>query len=140
MIDAEYFINFQMDSYFLQKIPDWIFTGTYYGSPWCWDVSRGGNGGLAVRNVKNLIELCEKEIMNALDNTGEDCYISDAVTKYNHILPPLEFRLKVFQENSPTQYNPIGTHQFWTYIRNYNIMNKDEFRKHFRKLVTLIGI
>ncbi len=140
MIDAEYIINFQMDSYFLQKIPDWIFTGTYYGSPWCWDPNRGGNGGLAVRNVKNIIELCEKEIMNALNDAGEDCYLSDAVTKYGHFLPPLEFRLKVFQENSPTQYNPIGTHQFWTYLTNYNISNKSEFTNHFKKLVTLIDI
>jgi hypothetical protein len=140
IIDAEYFINFQMDSYFLQKIPDWIFTGTYYGSPWCWDPNRGGNGGLAVRNVKNLIELCEKEIINAIDSIGEDCYLSDAVTKYNHYLPPLEFRLQVFQENCPTQYTPIGTHQFWTYLTNYNISNKSEFTNHFRKLVTLINL
>lgn len=140
MIDAEYCINVHMDAYFIQKIPDWIFTGTYYGSPWCWDPNRGGNGGLAVRNIKNIIELCEKEINNVFNKCGEDYYLSNAVTKYGHFLPPLEFRLQVFQENSPTQYNPIGTHQFWTYLRNYNISNRDEFTNYFRKLVTLINI
>jgi hypothetical protein len=140
LIDAEYIINFQMDSYFLQKIPDWIFTGVYYGSPWGWDSNRAGNGGLAVRNIPKIIELCEKEIKNALSDCGEDVYISDAIVKHGFEIPPLDFRVKVFQENFPTPYTPIGTHQFWTYLHNYNIPNRAEFTKNIKKLVTLIGI
>lgn len=140
LIDAEYVINVHLDAYFLQKIPDWIFTGTYYGSPWSWDTERAGNGGLAVRNIKNMIELCEKEINTALNETIEDDYISNMIIKNNYDYPPLEFRLKVFQESAPTSFNPIGTHQFWTYIMNYNINNRDEFTKNIKKLVTLIGI
>ena len=140
LIDAEYFINVHLDAYFIQKIPDWIFTGTYYGSPWGWDPQRAGNGGLAVRNTQKLIELCEKEIKNALNTTGEDCYISDAIIKHNFELPPLDFRIKVFQENFPTNFIPIGTHQFWTYINNYNLNDKKQFTYNIKKLITLIGI
>jgi hypothetical protein len=140
MIDAEYFINFQMDSYFIQKIPDWIFTGTYYGSPWGWDPSRAGNGGLAIRNTQKLIELCEKEIQNALNNVGEDDYLSNAIIKHNFELPHLDFRIKVFQENFPTNFIPIGTHQFWTYINNYNLNDKTQFTNNIKKLITIIGI
>jgi hypothetical protein len=140
LIDAEYFINVQMDSYFLQKIPDWIFVGTYYGSPWGWDPNRGGNGGLSVRNTAKLVELCEKEIEHALVDRGEDCYLSDAATKHGHFLPPLTFRERVFQENYPTVHIPIGTHQFWTYIMNYNMGNKEAFKEHYRRLLTIIDL
>jgi hypothetical protein len=140
LIDAEYFINVQMDSYFIQKIPDWIFIGTYYGSPWGWDPNRAGNGGLAVRNTKQLIDLCEKEIDNVHSKCGEDCYLSNAIIKHNHYLPPIDFRIKVFQENFPTEFIPIGTHQFWTYINNYEISNKNKFIYNIKKLITLIDL
>jgi len=140
LLDAEYIINFQMDSYFLQKIPDWIFTGTYYGSPWAWDPFRAGNGGLAIRHPKRLSELCKKDILNCMSNEGEDTHISDILSKYGYDIPEISFRQKVFQENCPTEFNPIGTHQFWTYILNYNMDNKLEFSNNIKKLVTMIGI
>jgi len=140
LIEAEYFINVHLDAYFLQKIPDWIFTGTYYGSPWCWDSERAGNGGLSVPNVKKMSELCEKEVSAALNEAIEDDYISNILIKNNYAYPPLDFRLRVFQENAPTQFIPIGTHQFWTYLHNYNINNREEFCNNIRKLVTIIGL
>jgi hypothetical protein len=140
LIDAEYMINFQMDSYFLQKIPDWIFTGTYYGAPWLWDADKGGNGGLAVRNISKMIYICEKEIANIYNTDGEDDYISNAIIKYRLESLPFEFRVKVFQENFPTYHTPIGVHQFWTFLHNYNINDRGEFYKNIKNLVTLIGI
>lgn len=137
LIDTEYFINVHLDAYFIQKIPDWIFTGTYYGSPWGWNPNYAGNGGLAVRNTQKLIELCEKEIKNALNTIGEDWYLSEAIKKHDIELPSLDFRMKVFQENLPTTFTPIGTHQFWTYLNNYNINDKELFTKHIKKLVTI---
>jgi hypothetical protein len=139
-IDAEWCINVHMDAYFLQKIPDWIFTGVYYGSPWGWDPHRAGNGGLAVRNIPQMIDLCQREIKNAMNECGEDVYISDALVKHGFDIPPLDFRIKVFQENFPTPFIPIGTHQFWTYLHNYNIDNRGAFTENIKKLVTLIGI
>ena len=139
-IDTDYFIKVEMDSYFIQKIPEWIFTGTYYGAPWIWNLEACGNGGLSVRNNKNLIELCQREINTSLTDDGEDHYISTAIIKHGYNYPPLEFRKKVFQESFPTETNPIGTHQFWTFITNYNIGNKDMFSKHIKKLVTLDGL
>jgi hypothetical protein len=140
LIKAEYFITVQMDSYFLQKIPDWIFTGTYYGAPWAWNPTMAGNGGLSIRNVKNMIELCEKEIQNIQNNEGEDWHFSQAIVKYNYVIPPFEFRCKVIQENFPVDLIPIGTHQFWTYINNYNLSDKPLFMNYINKLITLIGL
>jgi hypothetical protein len=136
-IDAEYCVIFQMDSYFLQKIPDWVFTGTYYGSPWCWNPNMGGNGGLTIRCIKHMIEICKNEMDIIKNNEGEDWHFSKMIEKYNYSLPSLEFRQAVFQENCPTKFNPIGIHQFWTYLSNYNISNRDEFTSHFKKLLTI---
>jgi hypothetical protein len=140
LIDAEYFINVQMDSYFLQKIPDWIFTGIYYGIPWGWRKDYAGCGGLAVRNTKKMYELCKKEIKNTLNNVAEDVYFCEALIKHGLEYPDFEFRKRVFQENFPTEEIPIGIHQFWTYLLNYNITNKELFRNHIKKVVTIIGL
>jgi hypothetical protein len=139
-IDAEYLITVQMDCYFLQKIPDWIFCGTYYGAPWGWDQTKGGNGGLSIRNVKDMIEICQKEKSTILNNEGEDSHFSQMLEKYNYYLPPLEFRKKVIQESFPVDSIPIGTHQFWTYLHNYKLNNKTEFTSSIEKLLTLIGL
>lgn len=140
LIDAEYIINVHVDAYFIQKIPDWIFTGTYYGSPWGWNQESAGNGGLAVRHIKKMSMLCQKEAKNFMSEMGEDAWISAAIVKHGFDLPPLEFRIKVFQESFPTNETPIGTHQFWTYIMNYNLSNRPEFHTNIKKLVTMIGI
>jgi hypothetical protein len=139
LIDAEYFINVQMDSYFIQKIPDWIFTGIYYGSPWGWNHIMAGNGGLSVRNVKHMINICEKYIYDIKNDDAEDWYFSKIINNHYKV-PPFEFRIKVFQENFPTEYTPIGTHQFWTYINNYNLNDINYFTDNIKKLITIIGI
>jgi len=141
LIDADYCITVQMDSYFLQKIPDWIFTGAYYGAPWGWNPSMAGNGGLSVRNIKNMIEMCEKEIEKVNNNNdGEDKFFSEAIEKYNYNFPPYEFRVKVLQENFPIDSIPIGIHQFWTFINNFNLSDKIFFTNHINKSITLVGL
>ena len=55
LIKAEYVLTVHLDSYFLQKIPDWIFTGTFYASPVAWNINMAGCGGLSVRHIKNII-------------------------------------------------------------------------------------
>jgi hypothetical protein len=139
-IDAEWCINVHLDAYFLQKIPDWIFTGTYYGAPWGWNPTRAGNGGLSIRNIPNMIDLCQREVDNVLSDCADDVYICNALEKHGFEIPPFDFRVKVFQENFPTPYNVIGTHQFWTYIHNYNMSDKAAFTENIKKLVTIIGI
>jgi hypothetical protein len=67
-------------------------------------------------NIKNMIEICEKEVKNVNTNDGEDMYFSEAIEKYNYDFPPYEFRVKVLQENFPIDSIPIGIHQFWTFI------------------------
>lgn len=137
LIDAEYIITVQMDSYFLQKIPDWIFTGTYYGAPWGWNPTKGGNGGVSIRNVKNMIEICEKETSNIQNDTAEDWHFSLMLEKYNFSLPSFDFRCKVIQENFPTTTKPIAIHQFWTYLNNYNISDPELFKLNLNKILSI---
>jgi hypothetical protein len=140
LIESEYVITVQMDSYFLQKIPEWIFCGTYYGAPWAWNPSACGNGGLSIRHINSMIEICEKDIINIQNNTDEDMFFSNMIQKNNYNLPSLEFRLKVFQENYPIDAIPIGIHQFWTFIMNYSLSDKALFTKNIKKLLTLIEL
>ena len=143
LIKAEYVLTVHLDSYFLQKIPDWIFTGTFYASPVAWNINMAGCGGLSVRHIKNIIEICEiceKDGESIKNNEPEDSWISQSIVKYNYDILPIEFRINVFQENFPIDIIPIGTHQFWTYINSYKMSDKDYFTKQINKLITIIGL
>jgi len=135
LIQAEYILTFQMDTYFRQKIPDVIFTGDYYGAPHGWDPQTPGGGGITVRNVKRMIELCSKENISVL-GYPEDCAINTLLRKYEGKYPPLEFRAAVFCENFPVP-DPIGIHQFWTFIENFKITEKEEFKKYIENMLTI---
>jgi hypothetical protein len=135
-IDAAYMLRFEMDTYFLQKVPYTIFKGDFYGAPWAWALDRPGGGGLTIRKCSALIDVCEKEQAHA-DTSGEDSWIADAILKHGYSVPSLEFRLQVFLENAPSPTAPIGIHQFWTFLMNFGIQDRVDFEQHVRALVTL---
>ena len=135
LIQAEYILTFQMDAYFRRKIPEVIFTGDFYGAPHGWDLESPGGGGITMRNVKRMIELCSKEDIIKL-GYPEDCAIHTLLKKYEGKYPPLEFRAAVFCENFPVP-DPVGVHQFWTFIENFKITEKEEFKKYIENILTI---
>lgn len=136
MIDAEYILRFEMDTYFLQKVPPSIFFGDFYGSPWGWAQDKPGGGGLTVRKISAMIDICQKEEAT-IDGSGEDAWIGDAIVKHGYFVPPIEFRSAVFLENSPPHFIPIGIHQFWTFLMNFKITERPIFEKIVKILVTI---
>jgi len=136
MIDAEYMLRFEMDTYFLQKVPETIFVGDFYGSPWGWVPDRPGGGGLTVRKLSAMIDICEKD-RELIDPSGEDAWIGNAILKHGYSVPPIEFRSQVFLENSPPRSIPIGIHQFWTFVMNFNIQDRPVFENIVKNLVTV---
>lgn len=134
-IDAEYMIGVQTDTYFRHKIPDYIFKGDYYGSPWCWATHMLGGGGITVRKIMAMIEICNK--VKILDKEAEDSWTSSKVIEYNYSAPSFDFIKNIFSENFPID-DPIGIHQFWTYLYNFQIKAPEEFKKHLKKYLTIV--
>jgi hypothetical protein len=127
LIDAEYFIRVEMDTYLRHKIPESIFKGDFYGAPWGWSPEFPGGGGLVIRKISSMIELCTKE--NYVGLEADDDWIGKKVVEHGLEYPPFEYRKNIFSENFPVD-DPIGVHQFWTFLENFEINNPDNFKKH----------
>jgi hypothetical protein len=133
-IDAEYMIRAEPDTYLRHKIPEIIFMDDFYGSPWCWNLSKPGGGGLHIRKIKSMVDLCKRANYEGCE--GEDSWLGDKIIEYGYTFPSLEKRKLIFSENFPVD-NPIGVHQFWTFLYNFQIKEPEEFKKHLKKYLTI---
>lgn len=134
MIDAEYMIRAEPDTYLRHKVPENVFTTDFYGSPWIWNINMPGGGGLHIRKIKTMIDLCTRA--NHMGYEGEDSWLCEKIIEYGFTFPPLEFREKVFSENYPVK-DPIGVHQFWTFLENFEIHNPDKFKEHLSRYLKI---
>jgi hypothetical protein len=128
-IDAEYIVTIQTDCFFRKKIPESIFVGDYYGAPWAWSPDEAGGGGITVRRLAAMIQSLETV---PYSEGCEDGWIGNAVKTVGGHIPSFEFREKVFSENFPVQ-DPVGVHQFWTFIENFDIQEPNTLREHYRR-------
>jgi hypothetical protein len=127
LIESEYFIRVEMDTYLRHKIPESIFRGDFYGAPWGWKPELPGGGGLVIRKIKTMIDLCTKE--NNTNLEADDDWVGKKVIEYGLEYPSLEYRKEIFSENFPVA-DPVGVHQFWTFLENFEISNLENFKKH----------
>ncbi len=127
LIDAEYMIRAEPDTYLRHKIPNEIFRDDFYGAPWGWNAEMPGGGGLHIRKIKSMIDLCTKANHGGAE--GEDYWLGQKIIEYGYKYPELEFRKKIFSENFPVA-DPIGVHQFWTFLENFEISNPDRFKNN----------
>jgi hypothetical protein len=134
LIDAEYLIRVEMDTYVRHKIPDNIFVGDYYGSPWMWNKDEPGGGGLVIRKIRAMIEMLTNE--NTANTEADDFFIGNLIKTHGYTYPPYDFRKNVFSENFPVP-DPIGVHQFWTFIDNFDIQDVDKFKSHLARYLTI---
>jgi len=136
-IDAEYIMTVEMDTFFRRKVPETIFTGTYWGNPWAWTSETPGGGGVTIRNVKKVSEHCRKLRPDpTIDlHTAQDAWLSDSMFSEKAEFPDLSFRANYIMENINV-HNPVAVHQFWTYLDSYNILDKDKFIAHITRILS----
>ena len=137
-IDAEYIMTVEMDTFYRRKVPETIFTGTYWGNPWAWTAKTPGGGGVTIRNVKKVSEHCLKLRPDPTIDlyTAQDAWLSDSVFSENGEFPDLEFRANHIMENIPVN-NPVAVHQFWTYLDSYNILDRSKFIENIKNILTI---
>lgn len=133
-IDAEYMIRAEPDTYLRHKVPDAVFTGDFYGAPWAWAMDKPGGGGLHVRRIAAMIQLCTRA--NHRGTEGEDSWLGDKVQEYGLAVPSLAWRTQIFSENFPVE-DPIGVHQFWTFLDNFQIAEPARFQEHLARYLRI---
>jgi len=129
LIDAEYMLRAEPDTYLRHKVPDAVFTSDFYGAPWSWALASPGGGGLHVRRIQTMIQLCERA--DHVGAEGEDSWLGDKIIEYGYSFPPLHWRTQIFSENFPVP-DPIGVHQFWTFLENFQIADPARFQEHLQ--------
>lgn len=132
MINAEYIITVQMDTFFRRSIPDEIFTGIYWGNPWAWKSDYAGGGGATVRKVVDMIRICET---NTNHGDNEDSWLADRINENGDYLPPLSFRAEMIMESLPSN-NPVILHQFWTFLDQYMGFPNTAFIGYWKHLLS----
>jgi hypothetical protein len=140
-IDAKYILTVEMDCFLRKQVPRQIFQGDYWGCTWGWQPERPGGGGLTVRKISSMIELCRKHRPNLeVDLCGsQDCWLSDKTQEDELDFPRLDMRTSYLMENM-LQGSPVGVHQFWTYFFNTRLDNKEAWCGFVSHILTLEGL
>lgn len=140
-IPAKYILTLEVDCFLRRKIPTSLFTGVYYGCSYGWDQSHPGGGGLTVRHIDAMIDLCKAERPD-LDKDlagSQDCWLGSKTMERELEYPPLQRRMEVLMENMFVN-NPVGVHQFWTFLFNLPLEPKDQWMAYVSSLLTLEGL
>jgi hypothetical protein len=125
-----------MDTFFRRRLPSEFYTGDYWGNPWAWRQTAPGGGGITVRRVTKMIEICSKTPQNTAPYDNEDSWLADRITETNGLFPSLEFRRQAIMESLAVR-DPYTLHQFWTFMEQYMAMPKAQFIAYWTHLLTL---
>lgn len=141
-IHAEYIITTQVDTFFRKRFTNELCIGSYWGNSWVWNQTAPGGGGITVRKISDMLkilpEVNDDEDINKLEGY-EDSWISAKIMEMNLPYPPYEIRRSYLMENEPA-LDPIGVHQFWTFILNFNPNNPQLFIETVKNTLTLVGL
>ena len=137
-IDAKYILTMEMDCFLRKKVPRELFDGDYWGCTWGWQPEQPGGGGLTVRKISSMIELCRKYRPNLEEDLGcsQDCWLALRTMEEELDYPRLEFRILYLMENI-LQGSPVGVHQFWTYFFNTPLDNQEQWIGFVSHILTL---
>lgn len=135
-IKSEYILTIQMDVIIRQPIPESIFCGDYWGSPWGWKQHLPGGGGSTIRKISTMRSICREVYEPDIDIAEDDWICTKIMNNPIYSFPNIVFRSNTIMENMPTN-NPILLHQFWTFFSAYSTMNKADIIKYWKQLLTL---
>jgi hypothetical protein len=127
-------IKIELDCYLRWQIPKGVFVDDFYGAPWGWMPDKAGGGGLNVRKISAMIELCDR--FNDANTVPEDGWLGEKIIEHGYKVPPLDFRSAVFSENFPIR-EPVGVHQFWTFVLNFGFPDKVKLRTNIEHYLTI---
>jgi hypothetical protein len=114
-IDAKYVLTIETDTYLLDHIPEYISDFDYVASKWTWDLDAPGGGGLSFRNRDMMLQFCSD---SDLHDQMQDSFASNGVKKYGYLYPDPQAAKHFFSE-SDFYSQPIGVHQWWTFLSEH---------------------
>jgi len=133
--EVEYIMTLHTDVFIRRKITEDIFVGDYWGAPWKWDRESAGGGGVTIRKVSSMKEICKKYTYEFDENVLEDIWFCDKVKKLGLAYPDVDFRAMRIME-SVYVTNPVAIHQFWTFAYELKDNSYDEVVSYIKQILT----
>jgi hypothetical protein len=111
---CEHILVFQTDTFLFKQIPEVYFQWDYVGAIWRYppicSASYVGNGGLSLRRVSTMIDICKSNQYVPKKHVAEDVFFS-IHTKNK----PSREEAKDFSTEHMWSDNPVGMHQFYRF-------------------------
>jgi hypothetical protein len=133
-IQAEYILSIQTDCYLRKPLPDEIWTVDYVAAPWAWKPWVVGGSGLTFRKKEAVIDMCKQKPKKKM---AEDEFFAHMCIQTGKKILPLEIAEHIFSESRFVD-DPVGVHQWWTYLAQIDIATETDFLiRHFQSYTTL---
>jgi len=133
-IQAEYILSIQTDCYLRKPLPDEIWTVDYVAAPWAWKPWVVGGSGLTFRKKEAVIDMCREKPKKKM---AEDEFFAHMCIQTGKKILPLEIAEHIFSESRFVD-DPVGVHQWWTYLAQIDIATETDFLiRHFQSYTTL---
>ena len=134
-IEEEHVITIETDSYFLDFIPESIYTYDYVASRWQWAPDEAGGGGLSYRKTKLMKEIIHSNRVNISEHKMQDTYAAAGMKLLNAKIPNEQDSYKYFVEAMASNH-AFGVHQWWTFVWNL----KEEEIKLLLRLYLMLNV
>ena len=135
-IRADYILSIQTDCYLRKPLPDIIWTVDYVASPWAWKPWVVGGSGLTFRKKDAVIDMCRIKTKKKM---AEDEFFAHMCLHTGKKVLPLEIAEHIFSESRFVD-DPVGVHQWWTYLSQVDTIKEREFFLRYFTIYTTLGI
>jgi hypothetical protein len=108
----------EMDAYLRSPLPENVANFDYVCCKWPWHPNLAGGGGISIRNVNSMKNICEKFPTLTDELFAQDNWVAEGANRLN-----LSYNNTYLVESTHNIINPLGFHNWWTFINYNNLQN-----------------
>jgi hypothetical protein len=127
-LNCKYILMCEMDTYLRKKVPNNILDYDYVCCKWPGTTIPGG-GGISFRKVSSMQKICKTYPNLSAEIFAQDYWASEGCIKLN-----LSYNNTYLVESDRTIIDPIGLHNWWTFI---HIVNTESYYYIYDSYLTL---
>lgn len=114
LFQEEWVLTMEMDCYLRKPLPTEIFQYDYVASMWHWNKKAPGGGGLSLRRVRMMKELCADRTVRK--DSAQDCFVSNALEQPDSSWTWPSQEKNLYFGESCIEKQTCGVHQWWTFF------------------------
>ena len=116
-VPFEYVLMTEIDTYLRKPLPEELTNYDYVCCEWPWNKTLSGGGGLSFRKVSSMKRILT-ECPTLQEISAHDCWVAAGCEKLQ-----LHCNNTMFVEANHMIKDPIGFHQWWTFLHPSTLMS-----------------